>query len=171
VDRPRRCRGDSRVGLDPGRRRDNRALRLTTNQLSRGLGTVLLAISMAACSMSFPIAGFRADDPPTGSIDRSAALLSPALDREDWRRAEAALSVALDPQGNGAGVGWRNPQTGSKGSFAAPAPPFLDHEQVCRSFKAEVSSGSQGPTHLSGSACRDGDGTWRLRDTKGGQTS
>jgi surface antigen len=130
-----------------------------------------LAISTGACSVSFPMSGFRADDPPTGSIDRSAALLSPALDHEDWRRAEAALAVALDPQGDGTGVGWQNPQTGLKGSFAAPAPPFLDHERVCRTFEAEVSSATQGQRHLSGSACRDGDGTWRLRDTKVGRTS
>ena len=59
------------------------------------------APSTGACSLSVPMASLKPDDLATGTIDRSAAMLSPALDREDWRRARAALAVTLDPQGNG----------------------------------------------------------------------
>ena len=129
-------------------------------------GLALIASATAGCSLSFPIAGLKADDGPTGAIDRSASLLSPALDREDWRRARAALSVALDPQGTGGAVSWHNPQTGAHGSFAAPSPPFVDQDHVCRAFDAAVAPASGSSHQLSGSACRDADGDWSLRDAR-----
>lgn len=163
MERARNCRPD-RLNRDllPVRRRGNRTGRLTL----RGGGLVLVASLSAGCSLSFPIAGFKADDAPTGTIERSAAMLSPALDREDWRRAKAALSVALDPQGNGGGVNWLNPQSGAKGSFVALAPPFLDQDRICRTFDAEVSTAPRSGRRLSGSACRQGDGGWELRDAR-----
>ena len=124
----------------------------------------MLAGSLASgCSLSFPIAGIAVDATPTGSIDRTASLLSPALDREDLRRARAALAIALDPQGNGARVVWQNPQTGAHGAFAAAAPPFADHDRVCRAFAGQIAPAATAERRLSGSACRDGDGTWQVR--------
>ena len=126
----------------------------------------------AACSLSFPISGFKAEDGgPTGSIDRSAGMLSPALDREDWRRAKAALAVALDPQGNGTGVSWQNAASGAKGSFVALATPFLDHDRICRTFTATVTAKAQSERRVAGSACRESDGAWALRDVKDSGTS
>lgn len=138
-----------------------------------GCGLALLATSTAACSLSFPITGFKAEDgePATGSIDRSAAMLSPALDREDWRRAKAALAVALDPHGTGTGVAWQNGASGAKGSFTALAPPFLDHDRICRTFAAAVTPVAQSERRLAGSACRQSDGAWAFRDVKDSGTS
>ncbi len=132
----------------------------------------LLSISMPACSVSIPISGFKTEnEAPTGSIDRSAGMISPALDREDWRRAKAALAVALDPQGNGTGVLWQNTASGAKGSFAALAPPFLDHDQICRTFTAMVAAKAQPEHRIAGSACRESDGAWVLRDVKDSGTA
>ena len=98
-------------------------------------------------------------------------MLSAALDREDWRRAKAALAVALDPQGNGTGVAWQNGASGAKGSFTALAPPFLDHDRICRTFTAAVTSKAQNERRVAGSACRESDGDWALRDVKDSGTS
>jgi surface antigen len=113
--------------------------------------------------MSIPMAGLDTDKTPTGSIERTNVVLSPALDQEDLRRAKAALAIALDPQGNGARVAWQNPQSGAHGAFTASAPPFADHDRVCRAFTGEATPGAGASTRLTGSACRDGDGTWQIR--------
>ncbi len=140
--------------------------------MARCLGVAVLTTSIAACSLSIPIAGFKAENEgPTGSIDRSAGMISPALDREDWRRAKAALAVALDPQGNGTGVLWQNTASGAKGSFAALAPPFLDHDRICRTFTAVVAPKAQPEHRIAGSACRESDGAWVLRDVKDSGTA
>lgn len=163
MEQTRRCRHHGRAGgLARAASPDNRADRLAL----RAGALALAACALSACSLSFPISGIAADETPTGSIDRTATLLSPALDREDLRRARASLAVALDPQGNGARVAWQNPQTGAHGAFAAAAPPFPDHDRVCRAFSGEIVAGPAGARRLSGSACRDGDGTWQLRDVE-----
>lgn len=125
-----------------------------------------MLLAGAGCSVSMPMASFTGDDKPTGSIDKASALLSRSLDGEDWRRARAALAVALDPQGNGAGVGWSNPQTGANGSFVAKGPPFPEDDRVCRAFDARVAAQGPPERRVSGSACRAADGEWKVRDAK-----
>lgn len=178
MDRSRRSGRDSRVdGLARPRGPNNRAWRLTGRAAWRDrLRAAALAATAAAmagatagCSISVPIAGFKPDTTPTGAIDRPAVFLSPALDAEDLRRAKAALSIALDPQGNGARVNWRNPQSGAHGAFASSAPPFTEHDRVCRAFAAEVAPDAGAERHVSGSACREGDGSWILREAEGGK--
>lgn len=139
----------------------------------RGRGGVLLllmcggaALLTSACSMSFPITGFMADRTPTGSIDGSAGLLTKELDQEDWRRAKAALGVALDPQGNGASVAWDNPRSGARGSFVAIAPPFSKADSICRAFQAHMAPSVRTEHVFAGSACRGPDGEWALADAK-----
>ena len=134
---------------------------LTQAGLCLGFG-----LSTGACSLSFPMPGFVSDDSPTGSINKPSAALSPALDKEDWRRAKAALAVALDPQGDGTNVTWDNPQSGAKGSFVALAPPFLKKDRICRDFKANVSASPRSDRRLGGSACRNADGEWILAEVK-----
>lgn len=133
----------------------------------RAGGLALAAAVASGCSLSFPMSGIATDATPTGSVDRTATLLSPTLDREDLRRARAALAIALDPQGNGARVVWQNPQTGAHGAFAAVAPPFADHDRVCRAFAGAITPAAAAERRLSGSACRDGDGTWQVREADG----
>ncbi len=48
----------------------------------------------------------------TGSIARPSLTFGADLNGEDWRRAQGALSLALDPQGNGRPVKWDNPDFG-----------------------------------------------------------
>ncbi|WP_245572734.1 RT0821/Lpp0805 family surface protein [Lichenihabitans psoromatis] len=107
-----------------------------------------------------------ADQSPTGSINRSTVVLSKELDGEDWRRAKAALAVALDPQGNGASVAWDNPRSGAKGSFIATAAPFSKNDKICRSFKAHVVPDPHADRHIEGSACRGPDGDWTVADAR-----
>ncbi len=126
----------------------------------RAVAALGLAMSMGACAVSFPVPGF-VDSDATGSI-KASAKLSSDLDREDWRRANAAMAVALDPQGNGAEAAWHNPQSGARGSFAALAPPFVEHDRVCRAFKARVAASPGQERRLDGSACRARDGDWVL---------
>jgi hypothetical protein len=71
---------------------------------------------LAGCSMALPISPLLSPDAKedkAGAVEKSS--LASLLDAEDWRRAKAALSTALDPQGNGSLVGWDNPDSGNKG--------------------------------------------------------
>ena len=94
-----------------------------------------------------------------------ASPLSSALDSEDWRRAQSALSVALDPQGNGAAVNWDNPKSGMKGSFIPAGDAVPAGEKICRPFSAEL-GGSTPSEHLLGVGCRDKAGEWTIDDVK-----
>lgn len=129
----------------------------------RGAAAAFCAISVSGCSVAIPLSSMKTDDTPTGSIDRAVALLPPSLDREDLRRAKAAMAVTLDPQGNGARATWKNPQSGAAGSFTAVGAPFADHDLVCRRFSGTVLSVGDPERRLSGAACRVGDGTWVVR--------
>ena len=138
-------------------------------------GAVLSGFAAAGCSVSFPILGLssKAEDEvvTTSSILPSRgtskpgplASLSSELGPEDLRRAEGAMAVALDPQGNGAAVSWDNPQSGVKGSFTPVGGPFLRADEICRAFIAHVAA-QTGPKRLQGTACRPSGGEWAVRD-------
>ncbi|KRE03505.1 hypothetical protein ASE61_12275 [Bosea sp. Root670] len=102
---------------------------------------------------------------PARGGDRASALagLSSELGPEDMRRADGAMSVALDPQGNGAPVSWDNPQSGIKGSFIPVGGPFLRSDEICRAFIASVETQSR-PVKLQGTACRPSGGEWAVKD-------
>jgi surface antigen len=132
---------------------------------------LLCAPALGGCSFSMPIASLKAnvDEDVTGSIAKSTAPISPLskrLDWEDWRRARAAMGVALDPQGNGATVAWDNPQTGRRGSFVPVASAYPVDGQVCRAFVAKIDGGDS-KEQVQGAACRIG-GTddWDVQDVK-----
>ena len=94
---------------------------------------------LAGCSMAFPISPLMsrvAKEDAAGAVPKSS--LAGLLDAEDWRRAKAALSTALDPQGNGSLVGWDNPESGNKGSFTPVGKPYPLEAGICRAFLAEV---------------------------------
>lgn len=112
-----------------------------------------------------PIASLASDNEVTGSISRAEPQLSSKLSPEDWRRAQAALGLAVDPQGNGAPVSWDNPESGLKGSFVAAGPLYLLENRVCRSFVATLSTQSP-PAQLQGSTCRLGPNEWQLHEVK-----
>lgn len=138
---------------------------------------VALGVLMAGCSVSFPILGLssKAEDevattssvlPSRGSPKPSAlSSLAAELGPEDLRRADGAMAVALDPQGNGASVSWDNPQSGSKGSFTPVGGPFLRSDEICRAFVAAVQTQTK-PAKLQGMACRPSGGEWAVKDVK-----
>lgn len=138
-------------------------------------GVVLSGFAAAGCSVSFPILGLtsKAEDeiattssilPARGtSKPGPLASLSSELGPEDLRRAEGAMTVALDPQGNGAAVSWDNPQSGLKGSFIPVGGPFLRADEICRAFIAHVAT-QTGPQRVQGTACRPSGGEWAVRD-------
>lgn len=139
------------------------------------VAAAMLALLCAGCSVSFPILGLssKSEDEvaSTSSIlparggDRSGPLasLSAEIGPEDMRRAEGAMGVALDPQGNGAAVSWDNPQSGIKGAFVPVGGPFLRADEICRAFIASVQTQTK-PVKLQGTACRPSGGEWAVTD-------
>jgi surface antigen len=121
---------------------------------------------LAGCSMAFPISPLMspvAKEDAAGAVPKSS--LARLLDAEDWRRAKAALSTALDPQGNGSLVGWDNPDSGNKGSFTPVGKPFPLEAGICRVFLAEVDR--KGDEHaMQGTACSDKRGEWTIAEAK-----
>jgi len=139
------------------------------------LTTMCVAFVCAGCSVSFPILGLssKSEDevmttssvlPSRGSSKPGAlASLATELGPEDLRRADGAMAVALDPQGNGAAVSWDNPQSGVKGSFIPVGGPFLRSDEICRAFIASVQTQTK-PAKLQGTACRPSGGEWAVKD-------
>ena len=82
---------------------------------------------------------------------------------EDWRRAKAALSTALDPQGDGSPVSWDNPQSGVKGSFSPTSKAYPADAKVCRRFSADVER-KAGAKTMQGVACADKSGEWSIAE-------
>lgn len=129
------------------------------------LCALALAGALAGCAVAIPLpAALGGDDDVTGTIGKGSPL-GPPLDAEDWRRANSALAVALDPQGNGAPVQWSNPQTGSKGSFVQAGRPYPSDAVVCRAFEADLAL-KTGDHALGGAACVDKSGDWTVKISK-----
>ncbi|MDP4022701.1 RT0821/Lpp0805 family surface protein [Methylobacterium sp. NEAU 140] len=132
---------------------------------------VLLALGGGLCGCSGPLLVFRAQPKPvaaaeepavTGSIARRPASFGDDLAEEDWRRAKAALSVALDPQGNGRPVKWDNPETGLYGSVNPTGLPYVADDLICRNFLASVVAPGRS-RFVRGTGCKPSGGEWTLR--------
>lgn len=145
-----------------------RALRERARCALAFAGTAALAAFAAGCSMSLPIGALKDDAEVTGSIPGKVATLSSKLSDEDWRRAQAALGVAVDPQGNGAPVSWDNPETGKKGSFVAAGPLYILDNKACRSFIATIDlpGGAGSDQKIQGASCRNGPNDWTVKEAK-----
>ncbi|WP_230530702.1 RT0821/Lpp0805 family surface protein [Microvirga roseola] len=130
------------------------------------LAAGLVALSVSACSFSVGVMDVEPEEPEiTGTIALSAAIsLSPDLNEEDWRRAKAALGLALDPQGPGTQVSWDNPDTSMKGTFTPTGAPFVKDDEICRAFAARL--GPPSGASLQGTACRPSGGEWAIKDIK-----
>ncbi len=147
----------------------------------KAAGCFAAALLAGACSLTLPFEGgtsgaLLTDPDITGSITPRAAKatdlqpgqispFSPKIDEEDWRRAKSALATALDPQGNGANVGWDNPASGAKGSFAPIGNAFVIKDDICRTFIATVSL-KEPDLWFQGSACRITPAEWQIKDFK-----
>jgi surface antigen len=125
-----------------------------------------LTAIVAGCSMALPIPPLLSPGSKEDSLGTvPKAPLASLLDAEDWRRAKAALSTALDPQGNGLQVGWDNPDSGNRGSFIPVGKPYPLEAGICRVFLAEVDR--KGDEHtMQGTACSDKRGEWTIAETK-----
>ncbi len=141
---------------------------LRCGRASRGFvhAIAISAVALAAsgCSLNLGIVTLQ-DTETTGSISKPVSPLSPRLNDEDWRRAQAALVLAVDPQGNGAPVGWDNPESGHKGRFVAAGPLFLMENRICRPFSAEVIAKGE-ESQLRGNSCRLGPNEWVIREVR-----
>jgi surface antigen len=139
-------------------------------KLSRVAAAVLVtlsALSLGGCSLSFPIAsliGGSSDPETTKSVEaKPLSPLSSNLGAEDWRRARAAMAVALDPQGNGSSVNWDNPETALRGTFASVGQPFVRSDEICRAFVSSI-TGQGDAIWLQGTACRRTAGEWTVTE-------
>lgn len=130
--------------------------------LARGAAVAVLGFVLANCSLTMHLASFQPEDESTASTGRVSPL-DPSLDEEDWRRAQAALSLAVDPQGGGQPVNWDNPATKRRGTFVAAGNMVLVESTICRPFTATIQQGAKEIRH-SGQACRVGPGEWAMRD-------
>lgn len=134
------------------------------------LALAVLAVGAALCGCSQPLLVFRgepkpapADEPTvTGSIERRPVTFGDDLEEEDWRRARAALSVALDPQGNGRPVKWDNPETGLYGAINPTGLPYVADDVICRNFLASV-IGPGRSRFVRGTGCKPSGGAWTLK--------
>ena len=128
-----------------------------------------LAMLLSGCSQ--PLLVFRGEPaatPPvaeepvvTGSIEKRPTSFGSDLGEEDWRRARAALSVALDPQGNGRPVKWDNPETGLHGAVNPTGLPYVADDLICRNFLASV-IGPGRSRFVRGTGCKPSGGDWTL---------
>ncbi|GJE40670.1 RT0821/Lpp0805 family surface protein [Methylobacterium persicinum] len=133
-------------------------------------GAALCVVGLlAGCSQ--PLLLFRGTPEPavtaeepvtTGSIQPRSKTFGGDLTGEDWRRAQAALSVALDPQGNGRPVKWDNPDSGMHGSVNPTGLPYVADDQICRNFLASV-IGSEKSRFVRGTGCKPSGGDWTLK--------
>jgi hypothetical protein len=133
----------------------------------RAAALAVLLLPVGACSLTFPMTSLVEDEPTSTSslAPKRASPLSPDLGEEDWRRAKAAMAVALDPQGSGTQVSWDNPDTTLKGSFTPVGQPFVKSDEVCRAFLATV-AGQSASSSLQGTACRPSGGEWAIDDVR-----
>ncbi|GJD54535.1 RT0821/Lpp0805 family surface protein [Methylobacterium dankookense] len=106
----------------------------------------------------------------TGSISKRPARFGSDLGEEDWRRANAALGVALDPQGNGRPVKWDNPETGLRGSINPTSLPYVSNDLICRDFLASV-IGPETSRFVRGTGCKPSGGAWELRKLRASKSA
>lgn len=118
---------------------------------------------VAGCSFSLPSVS-TAPEETTGSLRKVESRLSGELDQEDWRRAKAALGVALHPQGNGRPVKWDNPETRLAGEITPAGPPYVESDEVCRKFRATIDAPGKPAKTVHGAACKLTADEWVIRD-------
>ena len=117
---------------------------------------VLIAVGLGGCSYAMgPLFG----DSDAVATNKSVTPISAALDAEDWRRAKAALAIALDPTGDGQAVHWDNPASQANGAFAVLGNAYAVGTRTCRTFTADVTTLAS-DQHLQGEACREPAGEW-----------
>ena len=80
------------------------------------------------------------------------------LDEEDRKRAYAAEMAAMEAEGAGGPIEWRNPRSGHYGMIV-PGPVYVERGTRCRNYTHTIYIGGR-PEVARGVACRNRDGTW-----------
>jgi surface antigen len=112
--------------------------------------------------MAIPLPAFISKEDVTGSIARFSSPLSEQIALDDWRRAVAALALALDPTGAGETVAWNNPKSGLAGTFTPVGEVYRRDERLCRAFLGEIGSDEA----VRGTGCLDRRGEWAVLDVE-----
>ncbi|WP_225767818.1 RT0821/Lpp0805 family surface protein [Inquilinus sp. Marseille-Q2685] len=83
-----------------------------------------------------------------------------SLDRSDQLYAERTYNQAFESAPTGTSSSWRNPDSGNYGTVT-PTRTYRDYGRDCREFTQTIYvQGRAQPG--TGTACREGDGTWRI---------
>lgn len=83
-----------------------------------------------------------------------------SLDRSDQMYAERTYNQAFESSRSGTESSWRNPDSGNYGTVT-PTRTYQDSGRNCRDFTQTIYVEGRAQTGR-GTACRDGDGTWRI---------
>jgi surface antigen len=128
----------------------------------------LAAAPLGACALAMQLTSFQEEAVTTQSIPNGVSPLSANLDEEDWRRAQSALSLAVDPLGSGQPVNWDNPGSKRRGTFTPSGPLVLAEDTVCRPFRAMIvePQPKASETLLEGQSCRIAPGEWMVKSVK-----
>ena len=121
-----------------------------------------LLIFQSEAAKAAPEAEVNPEPTVTGSIAKRPTSFGADLGEEDWRRAHAALAVALDPQGNGRPVKWDNPETNLRGSVNPTGLPYVADDEICRDFLASVIT-PENSRFVRGTGCKLSGGGWELK--------
>ncbi|MGH6676658.1 MAG: RT0821/Lpp0805 family surface protein [Xanthobacteraceae bacterium] len=128
---------------------------------------VSFGLALAGCSVSLPMGSLirSHDDDQTASIKPPEKPPIAGLQSADWQHAKVALDSALDSDDSGAAVDWDNPDSGTKGSFAAIGDAYATDTGTCRGFRAAIDR-KDSDDALQGTACAHGTGDWVITDVK-----
>jgi surface antigen len=137
---------------------------------ARGAFLAIVLMHSAACAVLMPIDSLIPDPTETGSIGAGLSAFSGDLDAEDQRRADSALTLAVDPQGAGLPVVWENPATKRRGSFSPDGPLLIERDRICRPFSAELTAMTAATrtetVRYRGRACRTGPDSWMIAEAQ-----
>ncbi len=109
--------------------------------------------------------GSHDDDDQTASTKVPEKSPIAELQNADWQRAKVAFDSALGSSESGTAVDWDNPDSGTKGSFAAIGDAYTTDTGTCRGFRAAIDH-KDSDDALQGTACSGSDGDWVITDVK-----
>ena len=111
------------------------------NQFGKGSGKVLATVAGAV----------------VGGIVGSE--IGKSMDQQDRLLAQQAELAALERGQSGVSTPWRNPDNGRYGEVV-PSKPYTRGADNCRDYTHTIYIDGR-PQTMRGTACRNGDGTWR----------
>lgn len=127
----------------------------------QGIGTVAGAIAGGVIGNQFGKGSGNVVATAAGAVIGGliGAEIGRSLDERDQQLAYQAQYSALEQGRSGAPVIWRNPDSGRSGRVV-PESAYTVNNRQCRDYTHTVYIDGQ-PETARGTACREGDGTWR----------